>query len=100
MTSAAARVSVVIPTYNRAAIVGGTIESVLAQTHGDVEVVVVDDGSTDETPEAVGRFDGRVTYIRQENLGVEAARKRGLARATGRYVNFLDDDDVMLPTKL
>jgi len=93
-------VSVVIPTYNRAAILGATVESVLAQTQPAVEIVVVDDGSTDATPAVARRWGERVTYLRQANQGVEAARELGLARSHGRYVNFLDDDDVMLPTKL
>ncbi len=100
MIAAASSVSVVIPTRNRARLLRATVASVLAQTHPDVEVVVVDDGSTDDTPALARGFGDRVTYLRQEHQGVEAARKRGLAHARGRYVNFLDDDDVMLPTKL
>ena len=100
MAGPVASVSVVIPTHNRAGMLRATVESVLAQTHPAVEVVVVDDGSTDDTPAVARGFGSRVTYVRQPNQGVEAARKRGLAHASGRYVNFLDDDDVMFPTKL
>lgn len=96
----AAPVSVVIPTHDRAALLGTAVESALAQTYPAVEIVVVDDGSIDETPAVVRAFGPRVTYVRQENQGVEAARRHGLAVSHGRYVSFLDDDDVMLPTKL
>ena len=100
MDGSAPRVSVIIPTHNRAAILGATVESVLAQTHPAVEILVVDDGSSDDTAAVVGRRGERVVYLRQENRGVEAARKHGLVRSSGRYVNFLDDDDLMAPAKL
>jgi ABC-2 type transport system permease protein/lipopolysaccharide transport system permease protein len=96
----ASTVSVVIPTHDRAALLGAAVESVLAQTHPAVEIVVVDDGSTDDTPTVARAFGTRVTYVRQENQGVEAARRHGLAVSNGRYVSFLDDDDVLLPSKL
>ena len=92
-------VSVVIPTYNRASLVGRAVGSVLGQTFPDLEVVVVDDGSTDGTEEAVRAVgDGRVRYLRHEaNRGVAAARNTGMAHARGEYVAFLDSDDVWLP---
>lgn len=93
-------VSVVIPSYNRAYIVGHAIESVLKQTYTSVEVVVVDDGSTDDTARVVQAFDERVRYIYQPNAGIAAARNSGIAVARGEYIAFLDSDDVWLPWKL
>jgi hypothetical protein len=93
-------VSVVVPTYDRAALVGEAIASALAQDIDDLEVVVVDDGSTDGTREVVSRFDSRVRYLRQRNRGAAAARNLGVAAARGRYVAFLDSDDVWVPEKL
>jgi glycosyltransferase involved in cell wall biosynthesis len=92
-------VSVVITAYNRADLLPVTIESVLNQTRPPREVILVDDGSTDSTPEVAARFP-TVHYVRQENQGVGAARNRGLSLASGDYVNFLDDDDWFLPPKL
>lgn len=94
------RVSVVIPTYNRAADVGRALDSVLSQTYPATEVIVVDDGSTDNTEEVVARFGSRVTYIRQPNSGVSAARNRGFRVATGEWIAFLDSDDWWLPEKI
>jgi glycosyltransferase involved in cell wall biosynthesis len=95
-------VTVVLPTYERADLVERAIDSVLAQTFPNFELVVVDDASGDETPAVVrGYDDNRVEYIRHEvNRHVSAARNTGIARAKGRYVAFLDDDDEWLPTKL
>lgn len=93
-------VSVVIPTHNRAHIVGAAIESVLAQTHKNLEVVVVDDGSTDATRTAVEGYGPRVRYIYQPNGGVSSARNRGLANARGEFIALLDSDDEFLPWKL
>ena len=91
-------VSVVIPTYNRAHLVAHTINSALAQTHPAVEVIVVDDGSTDATPETLLQFGQRIRVVRQENRGVAAARNRGAAEARGDFVLFLDSDDVLAPS--
>lgn len=93
-------VSVIIPTYNRAADCRRAVESVLAQSHREVEVIVVDDGSEDATHEAIEGLDSRVVYLRQENAGVIAARNRGLAAAQGEFIAFLDSDDFFLPWKL
>ena len=93
-------VSVVIPSYNAARYVGAAISSVLAQTAPDLEVVVVDDGSTDDTEAVVRRFGPAVRYHRQRHAGVAAARNRGLAESSGKYVGFLDADDTWLPHKL
>jgi glycosyltransferase involved in cell wall biosynthesis len=92
--------SVVIPSYNRAHVVGEAIESVLTQGIDSVQVIVVDDGSTDGTREAVARFGSRVQYVRQENQGAGAARNTGLDLAEGTFIAFLDSDDVWLPGKL
>uniref|UniRef100_A0A7C3ZB38 Glycosyltransferase family 2 protein n=1 Tax=Desulfobacca acetoxidans TaxID=60893 RepID=A0A7C3ZB38_9BACT len=95
------RVSVIIPTYNRAAWVVEAVTSVLAQTYQDFELVVVDDGSTDTTPAALARFDGRIKVLRRETRrGVSAARNLGAAAAAGEWLAFLDSDDLWLPEKL
>lgn len=93
-------VSVIIPTFNRGWILKESIESVLAQTYTDFELIVVDDGSTDNTHEVLQTFLGCITVIRQENAGVSAARNRGIRAASGRLVSFLDSDDLWLPRKL
>jgi glycosyltransferase involved in cell wall biosynthesis len=94
------RVSVVIPTYNRASFVREAIDSVLAQTFTDFELIVIDDGSTDDTPAVLAPYGNRIRYIRQENRGEGMARNAGLAVATGEWVSFLDSDDLMLPDNL
>lgn len=93
-------VSVVIPTYNSARYVIEAVNSVLAQTYQDFEVLVIDDGSTDETAAAMSRYQAPVRYIQQPNGGVAVARNRGIAESRGRYVAFLDADDTWLPHKL
>jgi glycosyltransferase involved in cell wall biosynthesis len=94
-------VSVVIPTWNRAAYLREALESVFKQTFEDYEIIVVDDTSTDSTPEVVRDFGERVHFVRQEHQqGPGAARNRGVEEAQGRYVAFLDSDDLWLPEKL
>ncbi|MBO4602727.1 MAG: glycosyltransferase [Salinivirgaceae bacterium] len=94
-------ISVIIPTYNRAAFLPKAIESVLAQTYTDWELIVVDDGSTDNTREVVSKYsDKRITYIYQENSERSAARNNGIAHAKGNYICFLDSDNYMLPNRL
>jgi glycosyltransferase involved in cell wall biosynthesis/LmbE family N-acetylglucosaminyl deacetylase len=94
------KISVIIPTYNRAGFLEEAIESVLQQTFTDWELIVVDDGSTDETEQVVARFGKRVISLYQEHTGVCAARNAGLAAARGEWVSFLDSDDRMLPHNL
>jgi glycosyltransferase involved in cell wall biosynthesis len=91
------RISVVIPTYNRANIVGETLEAVFTQTRPPHEMIVVDDGSTDGTPAALRAFGNRVSVIRIANSGDMVARNVGLRAASGRLVAFCDDDDLWLP---
>jgi glycosyltransferase involved in cell wall biosynthesis len=95
----AALVSVVIPCYNQAHFLADAIESVLSQRHRNFEVMVVDDGSTDNTSEVASRYE-EVRLIRQDNRGLAAARNRGLAEARGEYVVFLDSDDRLLEEAL
>lgn len=86
-------VSIIIPTYNRAEILTKSIQSVLSQTFGDFELIVVDDGSTDNTYELIKDLDPRIKIIRQQNQGVSAARNNGLKVSQGKYIAFLDSDD-------
>ena len=96
-------VTVVIPAYDASEFIGPAIESVLGQTHRDFELLVVDDGSSDETGSIVETFagrDDRARLLSQSNSGVAAARNRGIAEATGELVALLDQDDEWLPNKL
>ena len=93
-------VSIVIPTYNRSAIVPIAIESALRQTFEDYELIVVDDGSTDGTRERLDPYMGRIRYFYQSNRGVSAARNAGIAAARGEWIAILDSDDVWHPAKL
>jgi len=93
-------VSVIIPTYNSVKCIRRAIDSVLAQTYSDYEIIVVDDGSTDNTAQVVKSYGGKVRYIYQENAGVSVARNTGIAAAKGQWIAFLDADDEWLPEKL
>jgi glycosyltransferase involved in cell wall biosynthesis len=97
------KVSVIIPTYNRAHVIGRSIQSALDQTYRDFEILVVDDGSTDDTLDAVKPFfqHAQVKYLRHEwNKGHQAARNTGIKNASGEYIGFLDSDDVWIPKKI
>ncbi len=93
-------VSVVIPCYNHGHLLADAIRSVLAQTHAHVEVIAVDDGSTDNTSDVAASFGPPVRPVRIPNSGSSVARNRGLNEAEGEWVQFLDADDVLLPTKI
>ena len=93
-------ISVVIPCYNAAAFLRATIESILGQTQPVLEVIVVDDGSTDDSANIAESFGPPVRVIRQPNQGESAARNRGIEAAGGEWVAFLDADDLWLPTKV
>ncbi len=94
------RVSVIIPTYNRADFLKEAIDSVLAQTYRDFELFIVDDGSTDHTRERIKTYGNQVTYLFQENRGVSSARNLGIGSSAGQYIALLDSDDLWLPRKL
>ncbi|KAA3632498.1 MAG: glycosyltransferase family 2 protein [Proteobacteria bacterium] len=93
----AIRLSIIIPVFNRARLVVEAIASALAQTHRDIEVIVVDDGSTDGLARAVTPYANRIRVIRQENHGVAHARNRGIRAASGHYLCFLDSDNLLDP---
>lgn len=93
--------SIIIATYNRAELLPRAVESVLAQSFPDWELIVVDDGSTDTTPEVLARYeDRRIVQLRQENGGQSSATNLGIQTATGQYICYLDDDDRYLPLHL
>ncbi len=94
------KVSVIIPVYNRAALIGRAIRSVLDQTFCDFEVIVVDDGSTDTTAQVIKAFGNGIQYVLQKNGGCSVARNRGIQEAKGEYIAFLDSDDYWAPEKL
>ena len=94
------RVTVIIPTYNRSRFVCEAIDSVLAQNYANLELLVIDDGSTDNTAQVVSAYGPAVRYLRQANAGAAAARNRGIELATGTLVAFLDSDDLFLDGKL
>jgi GT2 family glycosyltransferase len=93
-------VTVVIPTFNRWPLVGEAVESVFTQSYSDFELIVVDDGSTDETQKELAKFRSRLRFFLKAREGVAAARNFGVSRAVGRYVAFLDSDDLWRPKKL
>lgn len=93
-------VSVIIPTYNRAAIISTTIDNIFCQTYKRFEVIIVDDGSTDNTTDVLRRYGNRIRTIKQENRGPACARNRGVAAAQGEYIAFQDSDDLWDPIKL
>ena len=94
------KVSVITPTYNRAHFICETIDSVLAQTYKDYEIIVVDDGSTDNTKEVLMRYGDKVRYFYQQNQGQATASNYAVSQSLGEYLAFIDDDDLWLPAKL
>ena len=93
-------VSVIIPTFNRAYILSRAVESVLSQTFNNYEIIVVDDGSDDETCEVIESFNKQVRFFRTPHSGVSKARNTGIENAKGDWITFLDSDDYWLPQKL
>lgn len=96
------KISIIIPTFNRGNLIGNSIKSVLNQTYKNFEVIVVDDGSTDNTKEEINKIeDKRVRYIKLEkNAGGSNARNIGINNANGKYISFQDSDDIFYPSKL
>jgi glycosyltransferase involved in cell wall biosynthesis len=95
-----ALISCIVPVYNGEGFLREAIESILAQTYRPIEVIIVDDGSTDGTPELARSFGAPVRCIRQDNAGAVAARNRGIHESRGSFLAFLDADDLWLPEKL
>ncbi len=93
-------VSIVIPTFNRSALLLNALESALDQTYADHEIIVVDDGSTDDTAERLAPYLKRIRYVYQNNRGASAAQNKGIELARGRWISILASDDVWLPEKL
>ncbi len=93
-------VSVIIPTYNSGKFIAQTVQSVLEQTYRPHEVIIIDDGSTDDTKAVLSGFHDRIKYFYQENLGPSAARNKGIKMARGEYVSFLDADDLWTSNKI
>ena len=100
MTPPPPAVSVVIATYNKADTLSAAIDSVLAQTYRDFELLVVDDGSTDDTAERIRAYGDKIRYLPKKNGGTGSTRNLGIAQSRGRFVAFLDGDDLWLPNKL
>src|SRR5947207_1339494 len=92
--------SVIVPTFNRAKVLPEALDSIFMQGIPDVQVIVVDDGSIDNTEAVVAGYGHRVCYVRQENSGAAAARNLGVDLATGCFISFLDSDDVWMPGKM
>jgi len=93
-------VSVIIPTYNRALVVQEAIASVLAQSHAPFEIIVVDDGSTDDTTAHLAQFSNKITLLQKDNGGAASARNVGIKQAKGDWLAFLDSDDLWLPDRM
>jgi len=99
-TETTGRVSVIIPAFNAESFLGEAIVSVLSQTYANIECIVIDDGSTDDTASVARGFEDRIRYVRQENAERSAARNAGIAMATGEYLSFLDADDSLSAAKI
>lgn len=96
----AGRVSIVVPAYNCAATIAAAVESCLAQTYDDVEIIVVNDGSTDGTAQVLEQFGRRILVLHQDNAGLAAARNAGTRAASGEFVAWMDGDDLAMPERL
>lgn len=95
--------SIIIPTYNSSSVISCAIESVIAQTYSDWELIIIDDGSSDSTHDICMRYvsgDSRINYIKQTNQGPSSARNHGIDFASGEFITFLDSDDTYEPTFL
>ena len=95
--------SIVMATYNRANVVGRAIDSILNQTYKNFELIIVDDGSTDRTYEVLKKYaakDKRIVLLKQNNLGLAAARNAGVGKVQGKFIAFMDDDDVSVSNRL
>ncbi len=95
-----AKVSIIIPTYNYGKFICEAIDSILNQTFKDYEIIIVDDGSTDNTEEIIKKYEDKINYFYKTNNGPASARNLGIQNATGDYICFLDSDDIFLPNKL
>lgn len=93
-------VSIIIPTYNRHALLQRAVDSIYAQSYSNYEIIIIDDGSTDDTASMIERFFPKVRYYFHQNCGVSASRNKGLDHAKGDFIAFLDSDDEWLPEKL
>ncbi|MHB8156207.1 MAG: glycosyltransferase [Desulfocucumaceae bacterium] len=93
-------VSIIVPTHKRPEMLGLAVQSVLSQSYKDFELIVVDDGSKDSTPEVMEKYSGKLKFFSKENGGVSSARNFGLKKASGQLIAWLDDDDYFLPDKL
>jgi len=93
-------IAVIVPTYNRADLIGETLDSILRQSYPAAEIIVVDDGSTDDTAAVVARYSDSVKYLRVDNSGVAAARNAGVTAGTASWLAFCDSDDLWAPNKL
>jgi len=94
------KISAIIPTYNRESFIVSALESVLQQTRQVDEIIVVDDGSTDNTEVLLRKYQDRIKYIKQNNAGPAAARNTGLLSSSGEYIAFLDSDDTWVSDKI
>ncbi|MCP3901959.1 MAG: glycosyltransferase family 2 protein, partial [Desulfobacteraceae bacterium] len=93
-------VSAIIPTFNRGWIISEAVESILDQDYPNIETIIIDDGSTDDTYKKLFPYLDRITYIKQENKGVSAARNLGINNSTGKFIAFLDSDDLWTKEKI
>jgi len=94
------KISIIIPTFNRRDYIPIALDSVLKQTYKDYEIIIIDDGSNDDTKEVLKSYQGNIRYFYQDNSGIPTTRNKGIREARGEYIAFLDSDDYWLPEKL